>query len=307
MRRSTTLRVGIMAIVAAITLSGCTATPADTTDTVIVPNVTGGSSLEFAASSGDCETMAATFRDVESANAGSPEPELVADCAGDALVVTSNSIPDYFYVPTTEQDLVASPLEVSIELEPQEADTPSDLPLIGAIAVAVDGSAIYGPTDGSGGDQLAVPSAISDCGGHSSAVEFHLHIFGWAEGVDCLYSAEEVESGDSLVVGWSPDGYPIMSGLVCADDTCSSMVQLTSSWQLTDVSRFATDTWTAHSYVEGSGDLDECNGRVDSDGQYRYYTTATFPYFMGCYHGEVSTDAIVTSVVRAPGDNGGGQ
>ena len=82
-------------------------------------------------------------------------------------------------------------------------------------------------------------------------------------------------------MGSAADVYPIMSGTVCADASCSSVKQLTSSWKLTDSSLFASDTWSAHSYEAGSGDLDKCNGRTESDGQYRYYTTTTFPYTLG--------------------------
>jgi hypothetical protein len=90
-----------------------------------------------------------------------------------------------------------------------------------------------------------------------------------------------------------------MSGVVCANTACSATKQLTSSWSLTDSSRFATDTWSAHTYTAGSGDLDRCNGRTDSDGQYRYYTTATFPYILGCYTGVVAANAV-------PSAGGGG-
>jgi hypothetical protein len=52
---------------------------------------------------------------------------------------------------------------------------------------------------------------------------------------------------------------------------------------------FAIDTWSAHSYVEGSGDLDRCNGRVDANGNYACHTTKTFTYVFGCYHRVVTT------------------
>ena len=48
---------------------------------------------------------------------------------------------------------------------------------------------------------------------------------------------------------------------------------------------FASDTWAAHSYVEGVGSLDQCNGRTDADGNYAYYTTDNFPYILGCFQG----------------------
>ena len=45
-------------------------------------------------------------------------------------------------------------------------------------------------------------------------------------------------------------------------------------------------------YVEGSGDLDECNGRFGvtpefPDGIYHYYATDTYPYFQRCVTGDV--------------------
>ena len=39
-------------------------------------------------------------------------------------------------------------------------------------------------------------------------------------------------------------------------------------------------------YVEGSGDLDECNG-MTVNGSYGYYVTVGYPYVVGCYKGAV--------------------
>jgi YHYH protein len=283
------------------TAATSSATPASTAQPSTDPTGT----TDFAATSGDCVTMAATFRSVVSANPDSVAPALAAVCDGDHLVVASNSVPDYLYIATTPEVLRASEQTVSIPVTPAVAETPTEVPLLGPIAIAVDGVAIYGPTEGTGGDVLSLVGALSECGSHSSPIQFHLHLLGWADGVDCLYSRAAAEAGDSIVVGWSPDGYPIMSGLVCADDaggeTCSATTRSTSSWQLTDESLFASDTWSAHSYVEGSGDLDRCNGRIDSDGQYRYYTTTTFPYILGCYRGVVADGAITGVGADGPG------
>ena len=71
---------------------------------------------------------------------------------------------------------------------------------------------------------------------------------------------------------------------------------------MTDESLFATDTWAAHTYVAGAGDLDECNGLTDADGNYAYYTTDTFPYIIGCYSGVVDLAAA-----GAGGGGGGGR
>ena len=212
-------------------------------------------------------------------------------CEEDAVAVTSNGIPDYTYVETSPGSPAAQDLTFEIPVEATEASEPADIARLGPVAVAVDGVPIYGPTEGTGGDVLSLEGGLSDCGSHNGPTGFHIHLFGSKTGVDCLYSADEVAAGSALV-GWSPDGYPIMSGVVCADDACTKTEQLESSWSLTDDTLFATDTWSAHRYNEGSGDLDRCNGRTDADGQYRYYTTTTFPYVLGCYHGEVAEGAL---------------
>ena len=46
-------------------------------------------------------------------------------------------------------------------------------------------------------------------------------------------------------------------------------------------------------YVDGSGDLDECNGRFGvtpefPDGSYHYYITESYPFVQRCVKGEVS-------------------
>ncbi len=302
---SSTKRATAVGLFAALTivLAGCaSATTTEPTATAEVTPEATETATAFGPTTGDCDATAATFRDVTSANADLADPSLNATCTDESIVVVSNSIPDYAYIGTTP----GSPNEVentfTLPATPVEADNPSpdDVPRLGSIGVAINGVPIYGPTEGTGGDVLSLEGALSECGSHNGPVDFHMHLFGWSEGVDCLYSAEEVESGDPILVGWAADGYPIMSGLVCDDASCSSMTQLTSSWELTDDTVFATDTWSAHSFVEGSGDLDQCNGRVDTDGQYRYYTTTTFPYILGCNHGEVA-DGALPGAGGAPG------
>jgi hypothetical protein len=49
-----------------------------------------------------------------------------------------------------------------------------------------------------------------ECGSHSGPTDFHLYWFGFADGVDCLYDADEVATGESLEIGWAADGYPII-------------------------------------------------------------------------------------------------
>ena len=86
-----------------LAVAGCTtaeSTPTETTTPATEATDATGTAT-FAASNGDCDAMAATLRDVESANPDLDDPELSAVCDGDSLVISSNSIPDYLYIATT--------------------------------------------------------------------------------------------------------------------------------------------------------------------------------------------------------------
>ena len=95
-----------------------------------------------------------------------------------------------------------------------------------------------------------------------------------------------------LVIGYAFDGYPILVPLSCDDASCTSTHELSSSWRLT-LAEYTTATrgpaWDIHEFVDGLGDLDECNGMaITSAGSpydYAYFATDTFPYFLGCYRG----------------------
>lgn len=232
--------------------------------------------------SAECEAITATFVTLGSANADLPEPVLTASCDGDNVVVNSNSIPDFPYIETSPGNPTESDAEYTFPVTPTRADETTAVALIGAIAVAINGIPIFGPTEGAGGDVLALGGGFTECGGHNGPTGYHYHTFD-ATGSDTCRISEAEAMAAPVLYGYAFDGYPIYSG----------NYQYTSSYELTDESLFATDTWSAHTYVEGSGDLDECNGLTDDDGNYAYYTTDTFPYVLGCYRG-------------VPTENGGG-
>ena len=235
-----------------------------------------------------CGDIAALFVTRGSANSDLDDPEVAATCDGGDVIVTSNGIPDYTYIETSPGQPRDQDNTFTIPATPTVADTPTAVPLLGTAAVTLGGIQIFGPTEGTGGDVESLPGILSDCGSHNGPSGFHIHLILTSSETDCLFTSEEVAAEPQLV-GFAFDGFPIYTGID----------QYTSSWQLTNEDLFATDTWAAHTYVEGSGDLDECNGLTDEDGNYAYYTTATFPYILGCYTGTVDLDAI-------RGDGGGG-
>lgn len=264
--------------------SDAAATAAETTD--------GGSATstnDTVTPTTNCDETAALFVAGPSVNPDLADPESSAVCVDDTVIVNSNGIPDYTYIQTSPGDPQAQDYEWTIPATPVDAGETTAVALLGPIAVALNGVPIYGATEGTGGDVLSLEGALSECGSHNGPTGFHIHLVDTSELTDCLFTPEEVAAEPQLV-GYAFDGYPIYTG----ND------QYTSSWQLTDESLFASDTWAAHSYVEGSGDLDECNGRTDADGNYAYYTTDTFPYTLGCYTGLVD-EAVAAGAQGGPG------
>lgn len=103
-------------------------------------------------------------------------------------------------------------------------------------------------------------------------------------------------------VGWAADGFPVYvrSGYTNPKDPQSGVATLKSSWQLKSGNRpggtggpggifdgaFVQD----YEFVEGSGDLDECNGRFCvtpefPEGTYTYFLTNEWPVIPRAFRG----------------------
>ncbi len=236
----------------------------------------------------NCEEIAAQFVTRGSANPNLADPEVSATCSDGLVSVTANGIPDFPYIATSPGDPAPNIVTYTFPEIPTPAAEFTAIPIVGSVGVAINGIPIYGPTEGPGGDVLSRPGGFNECGGHNGPTGYHYHLLG-VTGTDyCLFTAADVTPAP-ILFGYALDGYPIYTG----------NTQYTSSWFLEDESLFATDTWSAHTYSAGSGDLDECNGRTDANGNYAYYTTDTFPYVLGCFRGVVELATNVRSGATA--------
>ena len=107
---------------------------------------------------------------------------------------------------------------------------------------------------------------------------------------------DETGATESGLIGFAADGFPIFGSFISEQ---AVIREVTSSYQLIEGNRPFIDIPNSgqysqqpydgsfrqdYEYVEGSGDLDECNGMV-VDGIYGYYVTDGFPYIVGCYKG----------------------
>ena len=91
---------------------------------------------------------------------------------------------------------------------------------------------------------------------------------------------------NNSLIGYAADGFEILY----------IPGQFKTSWQLKKGNRkirpygkydgsFKED----YEFINGSGDLDECNGKIYK-GDYKYFATNNFPYFPRCHWGIVSKD-----------------
>jgi hypothetical protein len=137
------------------------------------------------------------------------------------------------------------------------------------------------------------------------------HYHGTPVGLEKLVT----KTGHSSLIGWSADGFPMYldRGYSKATDKKSAVKTLKSSYQLKKGTRpngpggsYTGDYTQDWEYIEGSGDLDAANGRVQvtpefPKGTYCYIITTTFPLIARRFVG-----TVVSSFVKS-GPGGGGQ
>ena len=189
----------------------------------------------------------------------------------------------------------------------------------GDIAIAINGVPIFGPEDGPGGDAVASNEGVYEedrqhiwlglCHGHSGpGGQYHYHADGncvhWhpnetaGEGWRNYSFPSSTNTGEaSDVIGIAFDGYPIYG--VYGDDGTGQIVEMKSSYRLKP-GQNGYNGIDDYEYVSGLGHLDVCNGHFGPtpdfpQGIYHYHSTIEngigemgFPYFLICYHGEVS-------------------
>ncbi|WP_298940772.1 YHYH protein [uncultured Psychromonas sp.] len=245
-------------------------------------------------------------------------------CSSNSRDLVANGIPDHDVGEFPNEDNPNSIYEQSVSesftLEPVETTGSTTLggPR-GNIGVVLNGIKIDAGTAGSCDDSGDSCSLVDNSGNWSiealgqDAFDFgtdannaHVqpdgtyHYHGMPEGFITLQGG----NGSTMtLIGWAADGFPVYAryGYSDTDDATSEIKLITGSYQLiSDISdsRPSSDIYSLGSflqdweYVEGSGDLDECNGRVGVTpefpaGIYHYYATDSYPYFQRCVKGQL--------------------
>lgn len=237
-----------------------------------------------------------------------PAPQVSITEEGNKRVIESNGIPDHapgrFPNRGNPNSISAQNHHFEMTLEPRAArqTTPFQLGLFGIAINGVPfdpGAAEFWNRDRNSGWQYEALGGGVNLGvdQHNAHVQptgsYHYH--GLPTG---LVQAQRA-SGRMTLVGYAADGFPIYAvwGHRNPDDLESELVVLKSSYQLRRGMRnggpggrhdgtFVQD-WE---YLEGSGDLDECNGRTGvtaeyPNGTYYYVLTEEFPFIPRAFRG----------------------
>ncbi len=232
----------------------------------------------------DCPVASFPAVTADPANTRWDAPRLAVSCTDRQVVVESNGIPPYEFQRTTPSDLREQNYAWRFPRVAELADESTAIPLLGPIAIAVNGLPIYGPNEGERPDPYGDPvhnDILDWCLGHTARRgDYHYH----ALIVQCLTAGHDA-SAPSPVIAWAFDGFPIYGPNECTDRACTEVAEVESGWRRTgDPTTYA---WDNHRYVEHqvSKALDPCNGHVGPDGDYHYHATSGFPYILGCYSG----------------------
>ena len=245
-------------------------------------------------------------------------------CVDGERLLSANGIPDHdvgeFPNAHNPNTITEQSVSASLSLTPIESATATTLGgSSGATGYVLNGVKIDANTAGSCDDSGNNCSLIGNTGNwHIEALgqtsfnfgtddnnahvqpggSYHYH--GMPEG---FVTKQGGNSATMTIIGWAADGFPIYArfGYSIASDSTSALKSMTGSYQL--ISNVPSNRPSASiyplgtfgedwQYVAGSGDLDECNGRVGvtpefPQGIYHYYATDSYPYFQRCVKGEV--------------------
>jgi len=261
-----------------------------------------------------CNVHQAVFNDDESVGATS---NATWSCADTTRSLVANGLPDHevgtFPNRNNPNTITAQDVAFNFPLSPEISSPTGDPTQV--VAYALNGVKFEVGTAGTCNDagdcapignggtwrMEAVGDSSFDFGNDES--NGHVQPFGayHYHGIPEGLLAKLGKGATPTLVGWAVDGFPIYAryGYSIADDASSAVTVLTSSYELKatgDAGRPSTSIYPMGaftqdwSYAEGSGDLDECNGRVGvtpefPDGIYHYYLTDSFPFGQRCVKG----------------------
>jgi len=246
-------------------------------------------------------------------------------CSNTSRLLTGNGIPDHAVLTGSfATPISAQTLSIAMPIAPSVTSTTGTFLQKTASGYVMNGVKLDPGTDGSCASNATSVSPGGGCVPGQGRDPWVLEAIGGAflfgtdesnahvqpngqyhyHGVPVGYVTKANKGTAMTLVGFAVDGFPIYAryGYTSATNATSGTKLMTSSWQKKttsdagrpSVSVFPMGTFTSdYQYVAGSGDLDECNGRVGvtpefPNGIYHYYITDTFPFIQRCIKGRTS-------------------
>ena len=282
-----------------------------------------------------CELNHSTFNEDESVNTTS---EASWTCEGMVRSLVANGVPDHsvgtFPNPECPNTISAQNVAVDFPLNPVLVSENGIATRI--VAYALNGVKFEVGTAGTctdAGDCSAIGNggawsmeAVGESSFDFGEDENHGHVqpFGayHYHGMPENYLNQLGRGEQMTLIGWAVDGFPIYAryGYDDPNEASSEVKVVVSSWRLkaeADAGRPSVDIYPLgaftqdYEYVEGFGDLDECNGRLGvtpefPDGIYHYYITDTFPFGQRCVKGSSLVEEGMGPGGMGPGGMGPG-
>lgn len=295
----------------------------DTPDTTDTTDTTSTTTTSTSTAGVECDYVDVTYNDAEEVQL---ESRSAWSCSDTTRDLDANGIPDHDVGPfgggENERTISEQDVTVSYTLDPETTDTateiggprgPSGFVLNGVkmdpgTAGTCDDTGEICSLGGDGIGQWSIEALGQDTfafgtDGSNAHVQpdgsYHYH------GMPEAFIEKRGGGSDTMtLIGWAADGFPIYARYGYSDpmDAASALVAMEGSYELVEtvdearppietvpLGTFSQD----YEYVEGAGDLDECNGRIGvtpefPSGSYHYFATDDYPYLQRCVKGEAT-------------------
>ena len=241
------------------------------------------------------------------------ENKVTITTEGERRLIKSNSVPEHKVglFPNEDNPNTMAEQKVDLDLPLNPTVNEKATPAMKAVGILLNGVYVESGTGefwvGDGSAQPwnyealggALPFGLDENYAHvQPGGKYHYHGTPIGFMKDVKVSADQ----HSPLIGWAFDGFPIYAiyGYSDPKDPESKVVEMTSSFQLKDGKRPEPPTGPGGSYdgafvkdyeyVEGSGTLDECNGRFTitpefPEGTYAYFVTNQWPMIYRNFRG----------------------
>ena len=231
-------------------------------------------------------------------------PNVTVSCSGTVVSVASNGVPNFDALGNgrggSNGAYLTNQKTWVFPQNPVKANATTSLThVLGAIGVLVNGVQFYTVTEGAQDNYAdAVLNGFTNyCGGHVE--QFHFHGY-----PNCFFNKTTVgttrtflpDRTPGTVVGYAFDGFPVKTpweACTAGADCVNGVREVVSAYKYIGTKSYSTEDATVFNIYEAGyngSTLDKCNGKTDANGNYAYYATKTYPYYLACYTGTATSN-----------------